>query len=113
MSKYTFVSYTKIIVEYYLLQFALVCTVKKNFLKATPIIGVCILLFSVQVLAIQTLATTEERVRSVRPTGVIPSLVMCASVYQVSAEFTANTVSWTSLFPIPYLKCLERLRNLI
>lgn len=45
MSKYTFVSYTKITVEYYQLQFALVCTVKFFFKKATPIIGVCFLLF--------------------------------------------------------------------
>lgn len=36
MSKYTFVSYTKIIVEYYLLQFALVCTVKKIVFKSHP-----------------------------------------------------------------------------
>lgn len=45
-----------------------------------------------QALVIQTLATTEEHVRSVRPTGEILLSVMCASVHKVSVEFTANTI---------------------
>lgn len=49
--------------------------------------------FSTQALAIQTLATTKELVRSARPTEVTPSSVMCASVHQASVECTANTVS--------------------
>lgn len=63
-----------------------------------------------QALAIQTLATTEEHVRSVRPTGATPSLVTSASVHQASVEFTANTVSWTILF-CASLKNLETLDN--
>lgn len=46
-----------------------------------------------QVLAIQTLVTTEEYATSARPTGVTPSSVTSASVHQASAAFTANTVS--------------------
>lgn len=61
--------------------------------------------FSSQALAIRTLATTEEHVRSVRPTGATPSLVMSASVHQASVEFTASTVSWTALFLAPLKSC--------
>lgn len=51
--------------------------------------------FFTQALATQTPATTEEHVRSVRPTGVTPSSVTSASVHRASVEFTANIVSWT------------------
>lgn len=42
---------------------------------------------------IQTPATTEEHVRSVKLIEAIRSLVTCASVLQASAEFTASTIS--------------------
>ena len=47
----------------------------------------------VQVPAIQTLATTEEYVRSARASGAIPLLATSASVRPDLVEFTANTVS--------------------
>lgn len=55
---------------------------------------------SPQARVIQTPATTEEHVRSVRPTGATPSLVTSANVHQASVEFTANTVSYAAFFPV-------------
>lgn len=57
--------------------------------------------------ATQTPATTEEHVRSARPTGATPSLATCASVHQASAESTASTVSRAA----PFLVSLKNTRR--
>lgn len=72
------------------LQYVFVDLVNENVINET----VYVFSFApAQVLVIQTPATTEELVRSVRLTEAIRSLVTCASVHKALVEFTASTVS--------------------